>query len=232
MSIQLMSLVWTLRDLTAIELLVLLKLADFANDNGECWPAHSTVARACNVSSKTVQRVVQKFDRLGLLTAIEREGTTNKITFSITQLKVHAESEAGKRARALGKGGGPESARSLGPRVQGGGLTVQGTQDKGVQGDGHTVQGTHDTNVHPPGHSFVLGGGQSCVHRSSTNHQEPLASERSALAEACGSELEKLAAHFGLERMPYESDDYLRVRIGYKLDPSSAPARTSAHLDA
>lgn len=39
--------------------LVLLKLADQANDDGECWPSRRTIAEACETSVSTVTRSIR-----------------------------------------------------------------------------------------------------------------------------------------------------------------------------
>ncbi|MGP4905156.1 helix-turn-helix domain-containing protein [Psychrobacter faecalis] len=48
--------------------LVLLKLADQANDNGLCWPSYATVAKACEVDRRTVIRHIKKLEEDGFLT--------------------------------------------------------------------------------------------------------------------------------------------------------------------
>ena len=38
--------------------LVLLSLADIADDSGACWPSHPTLAAKCTLTSRTVRRVL------------------------------------------------------------------------------------------------------------------------------------------------------------------------------
>jgi len=47
--------------------LILMALADAANDSGDCWPKVKTIARKCSVSERTVQRVIKEFVSDGLL---------------------------------------------------------------------------------------------------------------------------------------------------------------------
>ncbi|WP_414718131.1 helix-turn-helix domain-containing protein [Stutzerimonas kunmingensis] len=47
--------------------LVLMALADAADDTGYCWPKIKTVARKCCVSERTVQRVMKNLIAAGLL---------------------------------------------------------------------------------------------------------------------------------------------------------------------
>ena len=50
--------------------LVLLKLADNANDQGECWPSRQYLAEHCEMSVRSVERYITSLERMGLL---ERE---------------------------------------------------------------------------------------------------------------------------------------------------------------
>lgn len=79
MSIRLMSTVWD----TPLELdptcrLVLLSLADQANDEGLCWPSVATVARRCGVSPKSARRWLHYLEERGWLRREEKSGTSNR----------------------------------------------------------------------------------------------------------------------------------------------------------
>jgi hypothetical protein len=52
--------------------LILMALADAANDCGVCWPSVSTVARKCCVSVRTVRRVMQKLAARRMLLTEQR----------------------------------------------------------------------------------------------------------------------------------------------------------------
>lgn len=52
--------------------LILMALADSANDYGVCWPSVSTVATKCCVSVRTVRRVMQKLVKRGLMLSEQR----------------------------------------------------------------------------------------------------------------------------------------------------------------
>jgi len=68
MSIKMMSAVWDAKTcLTPSEKLVLLKIADSANDSGECWPSQSNIARQCEVSRETVNRCLKQLEKYGFL---------------------------------------------------------------------------------------------------------------------------------------------------------------------
>lgn len=60
MSIKLMSRIWDEADVSGSELLVLLALADYANDEGVCWPSLPRLAQRARLSVRQTQRVIQK----------------------------------------------------------------------------------------------------------------------------------------------------------------------------
>lgn len=81
MSIRLMSAVWEL-DLTPVEKLVFLALADCANDEGLAWPSIATIQRKANVGERTVQRSIRTLEAMGLLTRQEVIGKGCKYTLN------------------------------------------------------------------------------------------------------------------------------------------------------
>lgn len=54
--------------------LVLLKLADNANDKGECWPSFQNIADVCEMSRRSVIDQIDHLIGLGLITKTERRG--------------------------------------------------------------------------------------------------------------------------------------------------------------
>lgn len=74
-----MSAVWEL-DLTPVEKLVLLALADCANDEGLAWPSIATIRRKANVGERTVQRSIRSLEIQGILTRKEVIGKGCKYT--------------------------------------------------------------------------------------------------------------------------------------------------------
>lgn len=73
MSVKATSLVWEHSRATGVELLVLLAIADYTNDDGRAWPSQDTIARKARCSDRTVRRVVDRLVELGEL-AVLREG--------------------------------------------------------------------------------------------------------------------------------------------------------------
>lgn len=52
--------------------IVLLSLADQANDDGECWPSQSTIGRRCGTSSRQVSTNLRTLREMGLIEMVKR----------------------------------------------------------------------------------------------------------------------------------------------------------------
>ena len=75
MSIRIMTAVWdTPTQLNPTARLVLLSLADQANDDGWCWPSLASTGRRCGVSEDTVRRWITVLAMTGLAERHPREG--------------------------------------------------------------------------------------------------------------------------------------------------------------
>ncbi|HWU01657.1 MAG TPA: helix-turn-helix domain-containing protein, partial [Novosphingobium sp.] len=73
MSVRIMTQVWEL-DLPDSQKIVLLALADAANDEGGCWPSIATIARKSSKSERTVQSVIRTLCEAGHMERIEQPG--------------------------------------------------------------------------------------------------------------------------------------------------------------
>lgn len=73
MSVRVMTRVWDL-ELPDSQKIVLLALADCANDEGHCWPSMRTLASKCSKGERTVQGVIIKLCEAGHLTRREVPG--------------------------------------------------------------------------------------------------------------------------------------------------------------
>lgn len=67
MSVAAMTWAWKQKCPSPIAKLVLLKLADNANDAGACWPSLNTIAQHCGVARDTVWRVARQLEAAGFL---------------------------------------------------------------------------------------------------------------------------------------------------------------------
>lgn len=71
-----MSEVWDI-PLSDSDKLVMLALADAANDEGQCWPSIASIARKCSRDARTIERVLKRLREAGHIERIERPGTSN-----------------------------------------------------------------------------------------------------------------------------------------------------------
>ena len=73
MSVRIMTAVWTV-NLPDSEKIVLLALADSANDEGLCWPSMATLASKCSKSDRTVQAAIKSLVARGHMSRSEVPG--------------------------------------------------------------------------------------------------------------------------------------------------------------
>jgi hypothetical protein len=116
MSIRVMTAVWDRSKHTKTALLILLALADFANDEGFCWPSIDTLAHKARCSRRHVQRLLQE---MGIGEDREVEIRENagpngvhlyRITIPVAPRRT-ADATAAARGDILSPGVTPEAAR-------------------------------------------------------------------------------------------------------------------------
>lgn len=79
MSVRVMTKAWD-ADLPPMEKLVLLAIADCANDEGAAWPSASTIAKKSGQGERTVRRSIRALIEKGHLSEIQRSGTSTLFT--------------------------------------------------------------------------------------------------------------------------------------------------------
>ena len=94
MSIKAMNWAWDVNLQPAVKL-VLLKLADRANDDGECWPGQESIATACNMSERSVVRHIADLEKHGLLVVMRRKNDSGKQETNLYKLNIGAVRIAG-----------------------------------------------------------------------------------------------------------------------------------------
>lgn len=72
--------------------LVLIKLCDQANDRGECWPSHSSIAEACEISKRSVINHIEALEQSGILKIkhrkIDNAKTSNLYTICLDNIEL------------------------------------------------------------------------------------------------------------------------------------------------
>ncbi len=86
MSVKLMTAVWDREDLASTHKLVLLALADWANDEGLCWPSINRLAIKTSMAGRSVQRLIRQLEDMGFVRREEAIGKGNRywITMPLT----------------------------------------------------------------------------------------------------------------------------------------------------
>lgn len=88
MSVHISSAVWRQSKATGATLLVLLSLADQANDEGICWPSVPMIAERCRVSVRSVSRYLAQLEELGEISRMDRQGRSTVFTVNFTPAKL------------------------------------------------------------------------------------------------------------------------------------------------
>jgi hypothetical protein len=86
---RLLTAIWDSGQYDKTTLLVLLALADQANDAGVCWPSVPTVAARARCSERHVQRVIAGLESDGVLTIQHRAGTSNLYRINVERFTTH-----------------------------------------------------------------------------------------------------------------------------------------------
>jgi hypothetical protein len=89
MSITIMTQVWKEEETSGSERLVLLALADIANDDGVCWPSMQTVAKKCNLSRRYIIDMIASLEGRNYLRRQKRLGNNGKLTSNIYKIQTH-----------------------------------------------------------------------------------------------------------------------------------------------
>lgn len=82
-----MTMVWETGIGPATKRLVLLALADSANDEGVCWPSVTTIARKANASKRRTEEVLAELHADGIVTRCQRFNDTNVYEINLGPLR-------------------------------------------------------------------------------------------------------------------------------------------------
>lgn len=89
MSVRIMSQVFEMSKTEGNARLVLLALADCANDEGACWPSISSVARKANLSDPIAKKYLLSLAAIGLLSKEDRFASDGRQTSNFYQIDVN-----------------------------------------------------------------------------------------------------------------------------------------------
>lgn len=80
---------WTRTDLTAHQKIVLLALADRADEKGMCWPSIGWLVSRTSMSERGVQKTIRTLEELGLLERQNWSGRSNRFVLNLPPHPVH-----------------------------------------------------------------------------------------------------------------------------------------------
>jgi hypothetical protein len=89
MSIKIMTAVWDREDLSSTQKLVLLALADWANDEGLCWPSIERVAKKSSLKKRAVQLAIRSLEEMQFIRREEVIGKGNRYWIQIPVHQMH-----------------------------------------------------------------------------------------------------------------------------------------------
>lgn len=121
MSIALISATWELA-IPSTEKMVLMCLADYANDDGEnCWPAISTIARKCSKGERTIQGAIKWLAAEGYLIAQERPGRSTAYHLNPRKICTPAKSAPPQKTAQTPADSAPKPPRTTNTNTRGAG---------------------------------------------------------------------------------------------------------------
>lgn len=100
MSIKALQWAWEQNVPNSSRKLVLLALADRANDDGECWPGIASLSEKCSISRSTLIRAVEDLEEQGLLEVTNRPGDGSGRMTNLYRLPIKAPIQKPPRVRA------------------------------------------------------------------------------------------------------------------------------------
>jgi hypothetical protein len=83
MSVKIMTMVWEHAPCRENALIVLLALADWSNDSGECWPSIQKLADKTRIDRRSAQRIIRRLAKDNLITIEEGGGRAKQHRYKI-----------------------------------------------------------------------------------------------------------------------------------------------------
>ncbi len=121
MSIKVMSHIWEKSKQRGSALLMLLAIADNANDQGEAWPSVETLAKKTRMSERNAQYIIRKLEEAKELAVQERDGSSSLYTIPVPwrtkKIKTRRKQQGVKAASGV-QPASPPGAKAFTPGVQ------------------------------------------------------------------------------------------------------------------
>lgn len=146
MSMTLMAQAMSIKVGNPIRKLVLIKLADNANDKGECWPSYQHIADQCEIGRSTVKSHIKELENMGLVRReFRKNGVLNQSNlFHITldkPVEVVSKVDSVRKERKETSGadsdrGGSGADRGVGQHLPGAGQELTGGGAGDARGGG------------------------------------------------------------------------------------------------
>lgn len=113
MSNRILTQAWNVRGLPATEKLILVNLADRADNTGHCYPSHKRIGDDCGLTGRTVRDTLPKIASKGHLTIIKDTGRTSngKSRYSYIVHPVTPEAASGVTQEMVASDTGKEAFR-------------------------------------------------------------------------------------------------------------------------
>lgn len=100
--------------------LVLVKLADQANDDGECWPSYQSIAEACEMSRRTVITHIDWLEENGFLQCKHRKSNDGLSRSNVFVLTIGGGENPAPQGANLSPGGANAAPRGANAALPGG----------------------------------------------------------------------------------------------------------------
>jgi hypothetical protein len=153
MSVRVLTWVWDHSASQGTDRLVLLALADSADDSGSCWPSMLTISRKAKVSERTARRAIRTLEDAGEVRSVRGGGmTSNRYRIMLDP-----------RVQVV-----PDNPGQSDPPVN----VTPGTDDRGGQSDPATKTGK-GTQTSPVNVTGADTGDRGTVNRASKNKNSP-----------------------------------------------------------
>lgn len=145
MSIHWMNTVWKESQASGSELLLLLAIADNANDDGVAWPGQKYLAHKIRMSYRSVRRLADKLVEMGELAVAVDIGRTNTNTYYI--LTGRSDRMKGEIRRVAAEKSKKEDILSSFPAEKGDNLSSFSEKKEDTQGKKEDTQGEKRTKI-------------------------------------------------------------------------------------